>query len=211
MPKPETISTPLTKRLFDLCVGTLVLLVTLPFWLLIALSIWVDSGRPIFFGRYPSGELVLRVGQGGRLFHFVKFRTMVLNDHKCRYQMPSHRTGPLVKIKNDPRITRVGAWLRQTSLDELPNLLAVLKGDMSLVGPRPHLPEEVAKYDAKARGVLAVLPGLTGLPQVSGRSDLDFAREVELDLQYIREWSLWLDIKILCKTALVVLFPAHKE
>jgi lipopolysaccharide/colanic/teichoic acid biosynthesis glycosyltransferase len=211
MSQIQTISTPLTKRAFDLFFGSLMLLLTLPFWLLIGLAIKLDSLGPIFFARYPNDKLVLRVGHGGRLFHFVKFRSMQINDHKCRYKMKSHRAGPLVKIKNDPRVTRVGSFLRRTSLDELPNLIAVIKGDMSLVGPRPHLPEEVAKYPKKALGVLAVKPGLTGLPQVSGRSDLNFTKEVKLDLEYIEKWSLWLDCKILFRTALVVLFPSHRE
>ncbi len=207
----QTISTPLTKRLFDLVFGLLLLILTLPFWTLIALAIKLDSAGPVFFSRYPDGKLVFRVGHGGRLFHFIKFRSMVLNDHMDRYKMKSHRTGPLVKIKNDPRTTRVGTWLRRTSLDELPNLIAVLKGDMSLVGPRPHLPEEVEKYSTKERNVLAIKPGITGLAQVSGRSDLEFGKEVKLDLQYISKWSLWQDFKILLKTVRVVLFPDHRE
>ncbi len=207
----QTISTPLTKRLFDLFFGILLLTLTLPFWLLIALAIKLDSAGPVFFSRYPDGQLVLRVGHSGRLFHFIKFRSMIINDHMSRYKMKSHRTGPLVKIKNDPRITRVGAWLRRTSLDELPNLIAVIKGDMSLIGPRPHLPEEVAKYTAHQRQVLAVRPGLTGLAQVSGRSDLNFQKEVALDLQYIAKWSLWQDFQILWQTIGVVLLPKHKE
>lgn len=209
--------TPLTgwgrvvKRGFDLTIGMLALLGTLPIWIVTAIAIRLESPGPIFFSHYPDGKKVLRVGRGGRLFHFVKFRSMVVNDHTSRYTLPSHRAGPLVKITNDPRITRVGAKIRHYSIDELPNLLAVLKGDMSLVGPRAHLPEEVAKYAPHHRRVLSIKPGITGLPQVSGRSDLDFEREIELDTWYIENWSLWLDLKILWKTIAVVLFPKHKE
>lgn len=202
---------PFLKRLLDVTLGSIALIITLPFWLIIAVAIRLDSTGPIFFSRYPDGEDVLRVGRGGTLFHFIKFRTMVINDHLSRYTMPSHREGPLVKITNDPRITRVGKFLRKTSLDELPNLISVIRGDMSLVGPRPHLPEEVEKYTAEQKLVLAGLPGITGLPQVSGRSDLDFKKEVALDSWYLDHWSLWLDVTILWKTVAVVLFPDHRE
>jgi lipopolysaccharide/colanic/teichoic acid biosynthesis glycosyltransferase len=118
---------------------------------------------------------------------------------------------PLVKIENDPRITRVGKFIRKYSIDELPNLFSVLIGNMSLVGPRAHLPEEVEKYRAHHRRVLEIKPGVTGLSQVSGRSDLNFEQEVKLDTWYIENWSLWLDVKILLKTIGVVLFPRHRE
>jgi len=209
--KLDPLPMPISKRVFDIAIGSLALIVTSPFWLLIALAIKLDSAGPIFFGSYPDGKKVLRVGRGGQLFHFVKFRTMVINDHHSRYEMPSHRAGPLVKITDDPRITRVGRFLRKVSLDELPNLIAVIRGDMSLVGPRPHLPEEVAKYSKAEKEVLRGTPGITGLPQVSGRSDLSFKKEVELDLDYLRTQSLWLDITILFRTVWVVLAPSHKE
>ena len=118
---------------------------------------------------------------------------------------------PLVKLKNDPRITSVGRFIRKCSIDELPQLFSVLKGDMSLVGPRPHLPEEVEKYKPHHRRVLTIKPGITGLAQVSGRSDLDFEEEVALDTWYIENWSLWLDLKILFRTIGVVLRPKHEE
>jgi len=200
-----------SKRIFDIIIGSLALLCSLPIWLLIAIAIKIDSSGPIFFGSYPDGTPVLRVGRGGQLFHFVKFRTMILNDHHSRYDMQSHRAGPLVKITDDPRITRVGKFLRKVSLDELPNLIAVIRGDMSLVGPRPHLPEEVAKYSNAEKQVLRGTPGITGLPQVSGRSDLSFEKEVQLDLHYLKVQSLWLDIQILFRTIWVVLAPNHKE
>jgi lipopolysaccharide/colanic/teichoic acid biosynthesis glycosyltransferase len=110
----------------------------------------------------------------------------------------------MVKIKNDPRVTRVGKFIRKWSIDELPQLWNVLKGDMSLVGPRPHLPEEVEKYDKHHKFVLSLKPGITGMAQISGRSNLDFEKEIQLDTYYIENWSLWLDIKIILKTFKVV-------
>ena len=118
--------------------------------------------------------------------------------------------GPLIKIKNDPRITGFGKFLRKTSLDELPQLWSVLKGDMSLVGPRPHLPEEVAKYKNYQKFVLTLKPGITGLAQISGRSDLKFDEEVKLDTYYIENWKIRLDIKILIKTIFVI-FKKYEE
>jgi lipopolysaccharide/colanic/teichoic acid biosynthesis glycosyltransferase len=119
--------------------------------------------------------------------------------------------GPIVKIKDDPRVTRVGRFIRRFSLDELPELFLVLRGSMSLVGPRPHLPEEVAKYESRHKKVMTIKPGITGLAQVSGRSDLSFEDEVRLDIYYIENWSLILDIIILLKTPLVVLRPRQVE
>jgi lipopolysaccharide/colanic/teichoic acid biosynthesis glycosyltransferase len=139
---------------------------------------------------------------------------MIPNSHNLRYSELAHldtRHGtPMVKIKNDPRITPIGHFLRKTSLDELPQLFNVLRGEMSLVGPRPHLPEEVARYDKHHKFVLTIKPGITGMAQVSGRSDLDFEREVKLDTYYIENWSLLLDLKILIKTILVV-FKRYEE
>ena len=123
----------------------------------------------------------------------------------------TRKNTPLVKIENDPRITHVGRFIRKYSIDELPQLLNVLGGKMSLVGPRPHLPEEVAKYKTHHRRVLEIKPGITGLAQISGRSDLNFEEEIELDTWYIENWSVWLDLKILWKTIGVVLFPKHRE
>jgi lipopolysaccharide/colanic/teichoic acid biosynthesis glycosyltransferase len=157
---------------------------------------------------------VKRVGQKGKLFPFYKFRTMKPNTHNLRYQELAHlntREGtPMVKIKNDPRVTKIGRIMRKTSLDELPQLINVLKGEMSLVGPRPHLPEEVANYQKHHKFVLTIKPGITGMAQVSGRSDLDFEQEVKLDSFYIENWSLLLDLKILVQTILVV-FKRYEE
>lgn len=189
------------KRIVDIVVGMLALLVLWPVFLLIAIAIVLDSGFPISYESVRVGE------QGRRRIRLLKFRTMVLDAEKQRRELSrlSHRTdGPLFKIKNDPRVTRVGRVLRRFSLDELPQLINVTLGHMSLVGPRPHLPEEVNRYSLEERRVFAVKPGITGLAQISGRSDLRFEDEVRLDLQYIEEWSLLLDLWILWRTVFVV-------
>ncbi|MFH1546423.1 MAG: sugar transferase [Patescibacteria group bacterium] len=214
--------TPLTgwgrvlKRIFDLIVGILTLVLTFPIWFATAIAIKFDSRGSIFFTRKDDGTKVLRVGKHNRQFCFVKFRSMRAKSDSLRYSKElankNRRAGsPLVKIENDPRITKVGKFIRKYSIDELPQLLNVLAGKMSLVGPRPHLPEEVARYRPHHRRVLEIKPGITGLAQISGRSDLDFEEEVKLDTWYIENWSVWLDLKILWKTVGVVVFPKHRE
>ena len=196
----------IAKRTVDVIGSGLGLILLSPLFLVIALGIKWDSKGPVFFTRLEDGSPAFRVGMGGEKFRFVKFRTMKHNTHHLRDELStqSHRKGPLMKIKNDPRITKFGSFLRHTSLDELPNLWNVFRGDMSLVGPRPHLPEEVAHYDAHHQFLLTIKPGITGLGQVSGRSDLDFEEEARLDSYYIKHWSIFLDLKILFKTLLVV-------
>ncbi len=202
------------KRTFDLIGALLLLLVLSPILVISAVAIKLDSKGTVFFKYLDDGSRVKRVGQFGKLFNFYKFRTMHPNTHNLRYtELADKNTregSPLVKIKNDPRITRVGRFLRKTSIDELPQLFNVLTGQMSLVGPRPHLPEEVAKYQKHHKFLLTIKPGITGMAQTSGRSDLDFEEEVRLDTFYIEHWSLWLDIKILLKTCLVV-FRSYRE
>lgn len=190
------------KRLFDI-IGCIVLLLLLsPLLLLIAMALLVTCGLPILY-------VSMRIGQFGReRIHMLKFRTMVqgADEKKEELMAQSHRTdGPLFKMKKDPRVTPVGAFLRQWTLDELPQLFNVLIGEMSLVGPRPHLPEEVNRYKDYHRRVFTVRPGMTGLAQISGRSNLKFDDEVRLDLQYIEEWSLLLDLWIIWRTVFVVL------
>ena len=185
------------KRAFDLLVGGGgLLLVGLPM-LMIAALIRLDSPGPALYGQR-------RVGRNGRHFTCYKFRSMHTGAHDDYGKLASSAayTGDRVafKMKDDPRRTRVGRVLRRTSLDELPNLLNVLRGDMSLVGPRPHVPEEVAKYDPWHRQRLGLTPGITCLWQVNGRSDLTFDEQVRFDLYYAESWSLWLDIKILLWT-----------
>jgi lipopolysaccharide/colanic/teichoic acid biosynthesis glycosyltransferase len=184
------------KRFMDIAGGGLGLLLTgllLPF---IALAIKLDSPGPVFF--YQP-----RLTKGRRAFRFYKFRTMVLTadlDRKALEQY-NEKSGPIFKMKNDPRVTRVGRFLRSSSLDELPQFWNVLTGDMSLVGPRPPLVHEIAGYEDWQLRRLEVKTGLTGLWQVSGRSRLDFYRMTELDIQYIDHPSPWLDVKILFRTA----------
>lgn len=196
------------KRLTDLILSSLILILISPLLLLISLGIKVDSPGPVLFTKLDDGKPVKRIGQYGRPFKFYKFRTMKHKTHNLRYQSLADkniRKGPLVKIKNDPRITRFGRFLRRFDLDELPQLWNVLSGKMSLVGPRPHLPEEVAQYEKHHKFLLSIKPGITGLSQTSGRSDLDFEEEVRLDSYYIKHWSPLFDFKILFKTFVVVL------
>jgi lipopolysaccharide/colanic/teichoic acid biosynthesis glycosyltransferase len=149
-----------------------------------------------------------RIGRFGRPFWFYKFRSMRADAEMLRDQLEeqNHHDAPLIfKMRRDPRVTRVGGFLRRTSLDELPNLLNVLKGEMSIVGPRPPLPREVAHYNEHHMQRLATTPGITGLWQVQGRSEVGFEEMVNMDLEYIERWSLWLDITIIARTPLAVL------
>jgi exopolysaccharide biosynthesis polyprenyl glycosylphosphotransferase len=197
------------KRVFDFVVSVFAIILWSPILIITAIAIKIDSKGPILFTRLDNGEKVKRVGEKGELFSFYKFRSMHPNTHNLRYTIladQNTRNGsPMVKIKNDPRITRVGRFIRKYSIDEIPQLFNVLIGNLSLVGPRAHLPEEVARYDRHHKFVLTIKPGITGLAQISGRSDLDFEKEVKLDTYYIEHWSLFSDIKILIKTIFVVL------
>jgi len=172
------------------------------------LMIKIDTKGPIFFTRKDDDSPLYRVGQGGKLFHYLKFRSMIDRSDSLRYTELADRNlrkdGPMVKIQDDPRITRVGKFIRRYSIDELPELFLVFKGDMSLIGPRPHLPEEVAKYEHHHKKVLTIKPGMTGMAQISGRSDLTFEEEVKLDTYYIENWSMFLDFSILLKTPMAV-------
>lgn len=183
------------KRLIDL-VGAIVAISALsPILLACMLAILVDDGRPIFFRQR-------RVGLHGRSFTLFKFRSMTRNAEALQAEVASGNevNGRAFKMTNDPRITRVGRLLRRTSADELPQLLNVMRGDMSLVGPRPPLPGEVEQYDLWHRRRLSMKPGITGLWQVRARRDPDFNRWVAADLEYIDRWSLWLDLRILIRT-----------
>lgn len=171
-----------------------------PLSLLIALAIKLDDGGPILFKQ-------IRVGKNGKTFVFYKFRTMNVEaeDQKKALKHLNDMSGPVFKISNDPRVTRIGRFLRRTSMDELPQFYNVLKGDMSLVGPRPPLPSEVEQYDAWQCRRLCIKPGITCLWQVNGRNNIDFDKWVKLDLEYIDNWSLWLDFKIITKTIPAIL------
>jgi lipopolysaccharide/colanic/teichoic acid biosynthesis glycosyltransferase len=176
------------------------LVLLLPIFLFLALTISCDSRGPILFKQK-------RVGQNGEEFWFYKFRSMVADAEarKLALQKMNEGAGPLFKIKNDPRLTRCGRWMRKFSLDELPQLINVLRGDMSLVGPRPALPTEVATYTDRYRRRLAVKPGITGLWQIMGRSDLSFDRAIELDIEYIESMSIPLYLQILIRTVPAVI------
>lgn len=221
MPMIEVQRTPLEgwgavlKRGLDLIGSSVLILLASPVMLATAIAIVAETGRPVFFSRRDTHDPVLRVGRHGRAFRYFKFRSMKPNTDSMRYRELSNqdirRGSPLVKIKNDPRVTRVGRFIRRFSLDELPELLLVFIGKMSLVGPRPHLPEEVERYAPEHRKVLTIKPGITGMAQISGRSDLDFEEEVRLDTYYIEHWSPWLDLTILLKTPWAVLRPKRTE
>lgn len=197
------------KRALDLIISSFLLILLLPLFILISIGIKLDSKGPILFTRKDDGSRVERVGVQGKRFNFYKFRTMKDKTDNLRYTKLANRdhrkNSPLVKIKNDPRVTSFGKFLRRWSLDELPQLWNVFTGDMSLVSPRAHLPEEVAKYQKHHKFLLSIKPGITGLAQVNGRSDLDFEKEVRLDTYYIENWSILLDLKILFRTIFVVL------
>jgi exopolysaccharide biosynthesis polyprenyl glycosylphosphotransferase len=185
----------LIKRLFDIFLSIIMLIMISPLFLLIGIIIWLDDKGPVFFTQE-------RVGLNKRLFKLIKFRTMVVNAEQLKksIEINNEVSGPVFKIKNDPRLTRVGKFLRRTSLDELPQFLNVLKGEMSLVGPRPPIMSEVVQYELANRRRLSMKPGITCIWQISGRSNIPFDKWMELDLEYIDNWSILTDFKILLKT-----------
>jgi exopolysaccharide biosynthesis polyprenyl glycosylphosphotransferase len=193
----------IAKRIMDIC-GALAGLICLSWlFLIVALLIKLEDPKgPVFFKQ-------VRVGKDGREFYMYKFRSMVTNAEELLESLLhlNETTGAMFKMKNDPRVTKVGRFIRKTSIDELPQLWNVLKGDMSLVGPRPPLPREVAQYTEYDKQRLLVTPGCTGLWQVSGRNDLGFNEMVELDLKYIRERSILYDLKIILKTIKIMIKP----
>lgn len=188
------------KRFMDIVLALALLIFNLPLMAVIAVLIKITSQGPAIFRQ-------TRLGKDGKSFEMMKFRSMIVDAHKLRHQLErrNEARGPIFKIKDDPRVTPFGRFLRRTSLDELPQLFNVLKGDMSMVGPRPPLPEEVGRYKSHHLKRLAVRPGVTGLWQVSGRDRRDFEEMAKLDLYYIENWSGWLDLKIILKTIPVVL------
>jgi exopolysaccharide biosynthesis polyprenyl glycosylphosphotransferase len=190
----------LLKGAFDRVLGTLLLIVAAPLMVAVALAVRLDDRGPVLFRQ-------TRIGVGGEEFTMLKFRSMVpdAENHLPALSHGSDGNALLFKLRQDPRVTRVGAVLRRLSLDELPQLINVVRGDMSLVGPRPPLPREVAEYDLDALRRLRVLPGLTGLWQISGRSDLSWEESLRLDLRYVDNWSIALDLSILWRTAAAVL------
>ena len=185
----------LGKRVLDLTLGSIACVPALPLIALAAVAIKLDSRGPVF-------HRAVRVGRGGRKFTFLKLRSMQVGAEELRGLLLhlNQAPGPAFKLHNDPRVTRVGRWLRKLSLDELPQLLHVLQGHMSLVGPRPPFPEEVERYEPWMLRRLSVRPGLTCLWQVHGRSDLSFEEWMRLDIEYVNRLSFWLDLRILALT-----------
>jgi lipopolysaccharide/colanic/teichoic acid biosynthesis glycosyltransferase len=184
------------KRTFDIIFSALSLIIASPLFLLISLLIKLEDGGSVFY-------ISQRVGKWGKEFSFPKFRSMKEGaEHKKKELLDhsDHKNEKTFKMKGDPRITKIGKILRKTSLDELPQLWCVLQGEMSLVGPRPPLPQEVAMYTLEERRRLDVTPGLTCIWQVSGRSEIPFSKQVKLDVSYIESQSFWMDIKLLLKT-----------
>jgi exopolysaccharide biosynthesis polyprenyl glycosylphosphotransferase len=192
---PDRILAMSAKRATDLVVSGAALILLGPLLLMLSAAMVVAQGRPVLFRQE-------RVGLNGRPFSLVKFRTMILGAEARLAELGAHNEirGPAFKLSQDPRITKLGAWLRRTSIDELPQLWNVLRGEMSLVGPRPPLPGEVAAYDIWHRRRLSMKPGITGLWQVEGRRESEFDRWVKKDLEYIDRWSPWLDVLILLRT-----------
>jgi exopolysaccharide biosynthesis polyprenyl glycosylphosphotransferase len=189
------------KRAFDLLVSGLVLIVGLPIWAICALLVKLTSPGPLF---YSQG----RIGRHGEPFRMYKFRTMYV-DADARLEAlraENEASGPIFKMRNDPRVTAVGRWLRKFSIDEVPQVINVFTGEMSFVGPRPPLPYETREYEDRHWRRLEVTPGMTGLWQVSGRSSLTFEEMVRLDVFYIENWSVGLDVAIILRTVPAVLF-----
>ncbi|WP_291736004.1 sugar transferase [Clostridium sp.] len=183
------------KRGIDVIVAGVGLILLSPIITIVACAIKLTSKGPIFF-------LQKRVGKNGELFNMYKFRSMVVNAEELKEKLKhkNEMSGPMFKMKDDPRVTKVGKFIRKTSLDELPQLWNVLKGDMSLVGPRPSLPKEVEQFDSWMFKRLTVRPGLTCYWQVSGRNNIDFEDWMKLDVKYVEERNLWIDIKLIFKT-----------
>ena len=187
------------KRTIDIIGAGLGLILLSPIIAIVACAVKFTSKGPIFFSQK-------RVGKNGELFEMYKFRSMVVNAEELKEDLEEQNemSGPMFKIKDDPRITKVGKFIRKTSIDELPQLWNVLKGDMSLVGPRPSLPKEVEQFDNWMFKRLSVRPGLTCYWQVSGRNNIDFEDWMKLDCRYVDERNLWIDIKLIFKTVFVL-------
>jgi len=189
------------KRGVDVLLSAMLLVLFSPLLGLIAVAVWIEDGGPVFFAQ-------TRVGKFGREFKMFKVRSMCLDAEKRLPELfarNQHKEGITFKIKDDPRITKVGKWLRKYSFDELPQLYNVFRGDMSLVGPRPPVPREVARYSLADRRRLAAKPGITCVWQISGRSEIDFSGQVKLDVDYIENHGFWTDLEILARTVPAVL------
>lgn len=189
----------ISKRALDIIASTLGLIILSPILLIVAILIKLESKGPAIFSQK-------RIGLNKKEFKMYKFRSMVQNAEELKEKLAKENemSGPMFKMKNDPRVTKVGRFIRKTSIDELPQLINVLKGEMSLVGPRPSLPKEVSKFEPWMLRRLSVKPGLTCYWQVSGRNNIDFENWMKLDLQYVNDRNFWLDLKLILKTATVL-------
>lgn len=191
------------KRVIDIVCSLSGLLLS-PVLIIVSILIKLESDGPIIFSQD-------RIGYKGQKFKMYKFRSMVVNAEELKKKLAERNemSGPMFKMKNDPRVTKVGKFIRKTSIDELPQLINILKGEMSLVGPRPSLPKEVKEFEPWMMERLEVKPGLTCYWQVSGRNDIDFEDWMKLDIKYVRERSFWLDIKLIFKTFFVLFGDEH--
>lgn len=187
------------KRLFDILCSAFALVVLSPILLVVSIAIKIESKGPLIFSQD-------RIGLNGKKFKMYKFRSMVCNAEKLKESLmkENERKGPMFKIKNDPRVTKVGKFIRKTSIDELPQLINILKGDMSIVGPRPSLPKEVAQFEPWMLKRLYVKPGLTCYWQVQGRDKIEFEDWMKLDVKYVKERNIFIDIKLIFKTFFVL-------
>lgn len=190
------------KRSFDIIASAIGLIILSPVFFIVAIAIKCDDGGPVFYDQ-------IRVGKNGKEFKMYKFRSMRVNAEDEIEELKEHSEvdGAMFKMKNDPRVTRVGKFIRRTSIDEFPQLLNVFLGQMSIVGPRPPLPREVADYTQYDKQRLYVKPGCTGLWQVTARNSVGFQEMVNIDLNYIQHRSIWLDLKIIIKTVKVIFVP----
>ena len=188
-----------SKRVTDIFLSAIGLILLSPILLIVAIAIRIDSKGPIIFKQD-------RVGKDGKIFSMYKFRSMIVNaeELKAKLETKNEMSGPMFKMKNDPRITKVGRFIRKTSIDELPQLINVIKGDMSLVGPRPSLPKEVEQFSPWMLERLKVKPGITCYWQVMGRNNIAFEEWMKLDVKYVHEMNYWLDIKLIFKTIFVL-------
>lgn len=193
-----------TKRGLDIVLSLIGIIVLIPLFIFVSIAIKLESDGPVFFSQD-------RIGYKGKKFKMYKFRSMVVNaeELKAKLEKENEMNGPMFKMKNDPRITKIGRILRKTSIDELPQLINVLKGDMSLVGPRPSLPDEVKQFDDWMLERLEVRPGLTCYWQVSGRNDIEFQEWMKLDVKYVRERNFIIDMKLIFKTFFVLFGDEH--
>lgn len=192
------------KRTIDIACSLFGLLLLSPVLIIVSILIKLESDGPIIFSQD-------RIGYKGQKFKMYKFRSMVVNAEELKKKLAERNemSGPMFKMKNDPRVTKVGKFIRKTSIDELPQLINILKGEMSLVGPRPSLPKEVKEFEPWMMERLEVKPGLTCYWQVSGRNDIDFEDWMKLDIKYVRERSFWLDMKLIIKTFFVLFGDEH--